>query len=360
MTGQKIIPPGSTIAVLGDGQLGKMLVHAGQRLGFEMLVIGTSVAAPAMQCTSRSVVVSEYTLEEVLPAVRGAHVVTTEWENISEMLMTGLAAAGLLVRPSGKVMGMAQSRNDEKSFAKSIGAMPVPWSFLPSKETYESRSIVGLFPGVLKTDRNGYDGRGQYVVADQTELNEKLKLLSVPCVLERRLPVDYECSILVARTAGGAGSLSDVVRNEHRDGILVRTEWSRRLVPKSIVSRAEEVARNVAMHLDLAGIVVIEFIVSGGNLYFNEMAPRPHNSFHGSIEAAHCSQFEQHVRAICNLPLGEVRFHTPFIMENLLRGEGDEWLRHLDDPSTRVHNYGKQPVVGKVRKMGHVTRLSFR
>lgn len=355
MTDQRMIPPGSTIAVLGDGQLGKMLVQAGQRLGFEMLVVGTSGSAPAMHCTSRGVVVPKYTFTEVLKVVPGVSVITTEWENIPESLMTGLASAGHLVRPSAAILGIAQSRDSEKKFAKRIGAQPVPSLYIPDAKSGEKADTRGLFPGVLKANTNGYDGKHQFPIDDQSDLEAVLKRAGVPCVLERRMLLDFECSILVARAASGEVSLSDVVVNDHHNGILAQTSWKPGLVQDNIVSQAEEVARSAAQALNLVGILVIEFFVSDGKLFFNEMAPRPHNSFHASIEAARTSQFEQHIRAICGLPLGEVRFHTPFRMINLIGNEWIQWPRHIR--SGNVHLYGKSET-NPGRKMGHVTFLA--
>lgn len=362
MTGRRtVIPPGSTIGILGGGQLGKMTAMAAARLGYHTVVWAPPGDIPAMEVATYRIANAYEDLTALEEFARTADVCTTEFENVPVKTLAALELLERRVRPSSTILDVAQRRSEEKRFADRLGVNPVTWAYISGLDTLLSPvAYKDLLPGILKTDRLGYDGKGQYDIETYDQLLSALKKENAPCVLEKRMSLDYECSILVARNAAGHVSVSDVVKNEHRNGILWKTNWSPGLIPRDMFTRAEKVAVEIAVRLDLVGILAIEFFVSGGRLYLNEMAPRPHNSFHGSIEAAHCSQFEQHVRAICNLPLGEVRFHTPFIMENLLRGEGDEWLRHLDDPSTRVHNYGKQPVVGKVRKMGHVTRLSFR
>ncbi len=357
MNESSIIPPGSTIAIIGDGQLGKMTAQAAQRLGYHVAVWGTSPHAPAMQCVSRRII-APYTSREAEEELRGVPVVTTEWENVPAELMDRLRRAGHVVRPSSRVLEIAQSRNKEKLFALRIRAVPTPWAYiehinvLGKAETYEH-----LLPGILKTNREGYDGKGQRRVVDYFELARAVEEIAVPCILEKQLTVDFECSVLVARNAQGEVRVSDVVRNDHEAGILVRSRWSPCMELERVRKRIKTIAERAAATLELEGILVLEFIVSGDTIYFNEMAPRPHNSFHASIEAADCSQFEQHVRAICNLPLGCVRFHTPFTMHNMLRSEGDEWEKHLQRVGARVHLYGKQPTSGGVRKMGHVTIL---
>lgn len=353
---QDIIKPGSTIGILGGGQLGKMSAAAAHALGYKTVVWGQSEDEPALQaCTYR--IVAPFTDASALAEFcNKAQVATTEWENIPVPLLQEMEGRGLLVRPSSKVLAIAQSRRAEKGFARSIGAEPVPHLYIPGPEALQdAEDYSDLFPGILKTDRLGYDGRGQMAISDQSSLIEAVERFAVPCVLEKRMLLDSEYSALVARSACGEMSVSDCVRNVHKDGILSQTSWCQGMLPEVARRDVAGFLHQAAESVALEGILVIEFFVSEGRLYFNELAPRPHNSFHGSIEAARTSQFEQHVRAICNLPLGSVTFRDPFVMRNLIGNTGD-LQAHLAQAHVSVHLYGKgESRPG--RKMGHVTTI---
>jgi 5-(carboxyamino)imidazole ribonucleotide synthase len=271
-------------------------------------------------------------------------------------LLRKMEEKGVLVRPSSRVLEVAQSRRAEKEFARFIGAEPVPHRCIGGVEALQDADDYSeLFPGILKTDRLGYDGRGQAAISDHSALVEAMERFAAPCVLEKRMPLDFEASILVARTSPHHIRVSSIVKNVHQGGILVETRWDRSMDRCQIAELGfAKIAADAAEALDLHGILAIEFFVSGGKLFFNEMAPRPHNSFHGSIEAARTSQFEQHIRAICGLPLGDVVFRTPFRMVNLLGDDWRQWEEYID--GDKVHLYGKsEPRPG--RKMGHVTLL---
>jgi 5-(carboxyamino)imidazole ribonucleotide synthase len=256
---------------------------------------------------------------------------------------------------------VAQSRIREKALARDLNIPTTKTVWVSATANINTDGDWSIYlPGILKTDGQGYDGKGQYSVETVEELMAAHQAARVDCVLEKRVDLAYELSVLVARTADGRISISDVVENVHVDGILDRTNWPvpDRGFTRSIRFTMQKYAQQVADHLGLEGLLCLEFFVDKqGQLFFNEMAPRPHNSFHGSIEAARTSQFEQHIRAICGLPLGNVCFHSPFEMKNLIGGNwADNWSPALLNPQARLHLYGKKES-RPGRKMGHVTRL---
>ena len=361
MTHQQIIP-GGTICILGAGQLGKMSLQAAHRLGYHTMIWAPEGDIPAMEMATHRLVCpydNKTTIDEVL---RNADVITTEWENIPLSLIKELERRGGVVRPGSKVLEVAQSRWAEKKMARSLGVNTTPTLFWPADTSDPNQDWISCLPGILKTDGLGYDGKGQYAVETVPELVNAHQKAGVDCVLEKRVELLCELSVLVARSSDGSISVSEVVENTHKKGILDITVYSTKtgdmMLMRERRAQVQEIAFTVADELELEGVLCLEFFVDTDyNLLFNEMAPRPHNSFHGSIEAAYTSQFEQHIRAICGLPLGNVEFHTPFEMQNLIGGtwEGD-WAPALNDPSSRLHLYGKQES-RPGRKMGHVTRL---
>ncbi len=363
MTTNQILP-GSTICILGAGQLGKMSLVAAHQLGFHTIVwapdSSPGVMDPAMEMAThrlRQPFDCRKTLEEVCAR---AHVITTEWENVPLFLIEALEYRGIVVRPGSKVLAVAQSRQREKLMAEELGIPVTEHVFLPKERELSpgTEDWSRFFPGILKTNGGGYDGKGQWTVTTFEELQSAWAKAKADCLLEKRVDLAAEMSVLVAGTAGGEVKVSDIVENTHKGGILDTSVWPLQLGIEDDIGR---MARAVASHLELEGILVLEFFQDQeGSIYFNEMAPRPHNSFHGTIEAAFTSQFEQHVRAICNLPLGRVKFHTPFTMLNLIGGEWDaDWKHYLTDHDARLHLYGKAES-RPGRKMGHVTVLSPR
>ena len=216
--------------------------------------------------------------------------------------------------------------------------------------------MSGIMPGILKTDRLGYDGKGQHHVNTVAELQVAFNECNCDCVLEKRANLLYEISVVVARNQTGV-RVSPAVTNEHENGILVRSLWRKDGINHEMENRAQECAVKMAESLDMYGVLAVEFFVTSEGLLFNEMAPRPHNSFHASIEAAYTSQFEQHIRAVCGLPFGNSSFHTSFEMKNLLGNiPEDDLEKYLKDPYARLHLYGKNEE-RPGRKLGHVTRL---
>ena len=308
---QTPILPGATICILGDGQLGKMSLQTAHQLGYHTIVwypsdpVGNN--GPAMEMATHRLRAPFDCLTTIDEVVRNADVITTEWENVSLSLIRELERRGAVVRPSSRVLEVAQSRIREKALARDL--------FIPTTKTVwigkgtdinNDGGWLDYLPGILKTDGQGYDGKGQYPVNTVEELVAAHQKAAVDCVLEKRVDLAFELSVLVARNASGEIQVSDVVENTHINGILDRTVWpvKDRGFTRSKLQEACDHAMKVAEHLGLEGVLCLEFFVDKeGNLLFNEMAPRPHNSFHGSIEAAEASQFEQHIRAICDLPL---------------------------------------------------------
>lgn len=352
--------PNKTVGILGGGQLGKMLLVAARQLGYHVTVWDPDPAAPAVEMATHRIVAPFTDSAAYKKFHELADVVTTEWENIPKSLLEQLENDGSLVCPSSHVLATAQSRHAEKSLARALGLNPVPWEIIHGLAGLQSSdSYQNLFPGVLKTNWGGYDGKGQAAISDYRELSEAMLGQSkITCVLEQRIDFDYEASAIVARNAHGEMHVSPAVINAHAGGILAHTMWTESPCSVKPLDRIPDMMRALATRLELIGILAVEFMVRGDKIWFNEMAPRPHNSFHGSIEAAYCSQFEQHIRAICGLPLGRLKFHSEFDMYNLI-GDGwiQQWSKYMERPGARVHFYGKAES-RPGRKMGHVTILN--
>jgi 5-(carboxyamino)imidazole ribonucleotide synthase len=267
--------------------------------------------------------------------------VTVEFELIPASVVASLAKA-CRVAPGAEAIAIAQDRLREKRFLRAIGLPVVPFVEVLAARDLES---AGCYPGILKSARNGYDGRGQCAVASSDAAREAWRAFGeVPCVLERRMPLDREVSVIVARGADGAIRTFPLAENRHRDGILELSVAPAR-VPAALSERAAASAASIAEHLGYVGVLGVEFFVSKGELIVNEFAPRPHNSGHYTIEACATSQFEQQVRSLCGLPLGETTLRRPAAMANIL---GDAWRRG-------------EPDFGWLRSTaGHVTFLGER
>jgi len=354
--------PGATLGVLGGGQLGRMFVHAAQTLGFDTLVLDPDPHSPA-GVAAHVQLCAPYDDERALAEMAGrCDAVTTEFENVPAPSLASLAQ-DIPVAPSAAAVAICQDRAAEKAHFERAGVPCAPHAVI---ETAEQLAAVAddLLPGILKTARLGYDGKGQVVVADRAALAAAwAELRNVPCVLEKRLPLQYELSIIVARGMDGAIVNLPVQQNLHRSGILALTTVPAPDVTQSQSDQAIARATAIAESMDYVGVLCVEFFVlQDGALVANEMAPRPHNSGHYSIDACDLSQFELQVRTLAGLPLAPARLHSPCEMVNLL---GDLWWRDgafaeppwaavLALPGMHLHLYGKaEPRPG--RKMGHLT-----
>lgn len=373
MPENKIIAPGATIGILGDGQLGKMIAMAAAKLGYKVAVLGPGgrespaghVAYWAKAWGASPASIDEELLAEFLDLVS---VVLIEWENVPISLVERIEARKVPVRPSSKVLAVAQDRFLEKECAEELG-IPAPF-FLNVETDSDVATCTGKLKGrdypfgaILKTRRNGYDGKGQIRLLPGTSVADAWgQLNTVPCILEEVIDFACEVSVIVARTPDPASEMVAYgpFQNEHENGILRATTYPmnhpdiRKMLPE-IRSDAREAALQLADHLDVHGLLAVEFFVTKeGRLIFNEMAPRPHNSGHLTIECCDTSQFEQYVRAACGLPLGSACFHSSGCMVNILGDEVEEWLDILHRGRAALHMYGKDTATDG-RKMGHVT-----
>jgi 5-(carboxyamino)imidazole ribonucleotide synthase len=359
-----------TLGVMGGGQLGRMFVHAAQQMGFFTAVLDPDANSPAGR-VSHHHIQTAYTDPQGLARLAAVSVaITTEFENVPAPALAQLAASRL-VAPAASAVAIAQDRAAEKAHFVKCGVPCAPYAVIDTPEQLDAVTD-NLLPGILKTTRMGYDGKGQVRVRTRAELAVAwADLKSVPCVLEKMLPLQLECSVIVARGADGTCVNLPVQRNLHRDGILAVTEVYEENLPAALASRAVAAAKSIADGLQYVGVLCVEFFVLDesnpaaaglGGLVVNEMAPRPHNSGHYSMDACDVSQFDLQVRTLAGLPLTQPRQHSPSIMLNLLGdiwpGQGAEagapdWAKVLALPGTHLHLYGKSKA-SKGRKMGHL------
>ncbi len=357
----RVIAPGAWLGLLGGGQLGRMFTMAAQSMGYKVMVLDPGADSPAGTVADRHLR-AEYTDADALAEMaKRCAAATTEFENVPAESLQRLSE-GCIVSPAAHSVAIAQDRIREKLFLAERGFGVAPFAVIRSEADLAAAEIDGLFPGVLKVSRFGYDGKGQVRVASRGELEAAFRSLqSEPCVLEKFLALDKEVSVVVCRGFDDEVTTFPVSENQHAHGILDLSIVPAR-VSAEIAASARSRAVRLAQELDYRGVLCVEyFVVDDGSLLVNEIAPRPHNSGHYSIDACVTSQFEQQVRVMCSLPLGDTSQHCPAVMLNLL---GDLWAqqtppwdRVLQHRSAKLHLYGKSaPRPG--RKMGHVTVLS--
>jgi len=357
-----LLPGAVTLGVLGGGQLGRMFVHAAQALGYRCVVLDPDAISPAGAVAEVHIQAGYLDPVGLAQLARDCDAITTEFENVPAVALETLAGMRT-VAPAAAAVAVCQDRAVEKAHFQASGVQPAPHAVITS-EAELAAVEAALLPGILKTSRMGYDGKGQVRVASAAELRAAWDdLKRVPCVLEQRLPLKVELSVLVARGADGGLVHFPVQQNLHRGGILAVTEVPAPDVPAEVAQRAIGAARQVAEALDYVGVLCVEFFwLEDGRLVVNEMAPRPHNSGHWTMDGADVSQFELQVRALVGLPLPEPRQHSAAVMLNLL---GDLWFtdeggptppawdRVLALPGTHLHLYGKADA-RHGRKMGHL------
>ena len=358
-----VILPGATLGVLGGGQLGRMFAHAAQAMGYFTAVLDPDADSPAGRVSHHHVRAAYDDPEGLAELARLCDAVTTEFENVPAAAMERLARQ-VPVSPASGAVAIAQDRAAEKAHFVRCGVPVAPHAVIETAGQLATIDAL-LLPGILKTARLGYDGKGQVRVATRAELADAWQQLArVPCVLEKMLPLREECSVIVARGRDGALVHLPVQRNLHRDGILAVTEVFEGNVPQSLASQALIAAKSIANGLHYVGVLCVEFFVlQDDSLVVNEMAPRPHNSGHWSVNGADVSQFELQVRCMAGLPLTQPRQHSPATMLNLL---GDLWFAHggaaartppwaqvLQLPGCHLHLYGKKDAKPG-RKMGHL------
>jgi 5-(carboxyamino)imidazole ribonucleotide synthase len=353
------LAPGATIGILGGGQLGRMLAVAAAQLGYRCHVYAPDETLPPAAEVAASFTRGVYEDEAALARFGASvDVATYEFENIASGPLAALTRETALYPPR-RSLEIAQDRLAEKEFVASLGGRPAPFAAVDGRAGLDAALERIGTPAILKTRRFGYDGKGQARIMAPTEADAAWEALrGAPAVLERFVRFSAEFSILLCRTADGETAVWDAPRNVHDHGILERC-----LVPagddlRGHVEDAEALTRRIADALGHVGMLAIEFFAAEDGAVFNEMAPRVHNSGHWTIEGALTSQFENHIRAICGLPLGSTALAAPEVrMENLIGDDAARWADILADPAAHLHLYGKgEPRPG--RKMGHVTRLT--
>ncbi len=360
-----MIAPGAWLGLLGGGQLGRMFCMAAQSMGYRVAVLDPSETGPAGSVADRHIRAHYADRQGLAALAELVAAATTEFENVPASSLEYLGRHAR-VTPSAHSVAIAQDRIREKQFLAGSGFAVAPFAVLATDA--DARSVDrSLVPGIVKSARFGYDGKGQIRVESAADVPSALVAMgAAPCVLERLVSLRCELSVIVARNDGGEALTWPVAENRHRDGILDMSIVPARITP-ALASEAREIALAVAAALDYRGILCVElFVAADGRLLINEIAPRPHNSGHYTIDACVTSQFEQQVRVLADLPLGDPRAHSPAVMINLLgdiwfdaapgvgqRREPD-WRAVLERPEAKLHLYGKdEPRRG--RKMGHVS-----
>ena len=348
-----ILPP-ATLGMLGGGQLGRYFVMSAHRLGYQVIVLDPDPASIAGAAADAQIVAAYDDAEALRDLASRCDAVTCEFENVPAASLA-LLEQHLPVRPAASAVRVCQDRREEKAFLTRAGVPVAPnLTLLPGEPLPALPS--DLFPAILKTAREGYDGKGQWTIHQADELPTALAASGVPCVLEKRLPLEGEFALTLARSPSGAISALPLVQNWHSGGILDQTR-SPANVP-ALEAEAQRIAEHIIAALDYVGVLTVEFFLVGGALLVNEMAPRPHNSGHPSIDNAGCSQFELQVRALCDLPLPAKAEVCPAILLNLLgdlwQGGTPDWAGALALPGVHLHLYGKGDA-RPGRKMGHVT-----
>ena len=351
------VPPGAAIGILGGGQLGRMLALAAARLGYRAHVFCPEPGAPAAQVAAAATC-ADYGDEAALDRFAGAvDAVTLEFENVPVAALERLARR-VPVRPGARALAAAQDRLAEKETMAALEIPTAPWMRIdgPADLAIAQKTRLGG-DCLLKTRRLGYDGKGQarFTKTDDPEAAWRA-VGAAPSILEARVDFAREISVVLARGPDGRTAAWDAAENRHEDGIL-RTSLAPARIDSGTAREARAIAERIAEYLDVAGLLAVEmFVARDGGLLVNEIAPRPHNSGHWTLDAAVTSQFEQAVRAVCGLPLGSARRLARAEMRNLLGAEAGEWRERLADPDAKLHLYGKAEA-RPGRKMGHVTRL---
>jgi 5-(carboxyamino)imidazole ribonucleotide synthase len=356
-----MIVPGSTLGLLGGGQLGRMFTTRARTMGYEVVVLDPDLLSPAGRIASRHLRAPYDDADALSELARSTEAVTTEFENVPAAALAFLAAR-VRVRPSPRAVAIAQDRILEKSFLRDAGIATAPFAPVTGVDDLETAWEAIGAPALLKTSRLGYDGKGQAVVDSREEARRAFALLGdVPCVLERRLHLEAEVSVVLARSESGELAPFTPGENVHERGILKTTTVPARISP-ALSLDAIALAGDLATRLGYVGVLGVElFVAEGGRLFVNELAPRPHNSGHYTLDACAVDQFEQQVRTLVGLPLGAPRLLSPCCMINLLgdiwrEGEPD-WAAALSLPGVRLHLYGKAEA-RPGRKMGHLNCLA--
>lgn len=350
--------PGATIGIIGGGQLGRMMAIEARQLGYRIAVLDPTKDCPCGQLADSEITASYDDLDAIKELAEISDVITYEFENIDYKALHWLEEHAYLPQKSALLL-LTQDRETEKAAIKRAGCDVAPYKIVHNEEELTSATSELGYPSVLKTCRGGYDGKGQVVLrTEQALMDAKKLLLHGTCILEKWVPFEKEISVIVTRSVNGDTKTFPVAENIHKDNILYQS-----IVPARVSEETLEEAKQLAIKLsnsfELVGTLAVEmFLTDNGEIYINELAPRPHNSGHYTIDLCETNQFEQHVRAICNLPLGNTTLRQSGMMVNLL---GEDLAIVTDHISllerAKLHLYGKKEPISK-RKMGHITIMS--
>lgn len=351
------LPPGSTIGILGGGQLGKMLAIAAAQMGYRCHIYAPEPVSIAAEVSAAFTCAAYDDLDALAAFAAACDVVTYEFENVPVAPLREIEKL-VPVRPGIRALEIAQDRVEEKLFAIGLGGRTAPFEIVGDRqEASPALEKVG-FPAILKTIRMGYDGKGQMRVRDASGISEAWHQLGrQPAIVEAVVNFDAEFSVILVRNSAGDIRYWDSPRNRHDGGILSQSSLPAGPLIESQIGPARALAAAAAEKLDYVGVMTMEFFATAEGPLFNEMAPRVHNSGHWTIEGAATSQFENHMRAVCDLPLGATSLTAERVeMANLVGKDAERWLALFSDDDANVHLYGKGAAVPG-RKMGHVTRL---
>ncbi|WP_374573518.1 5-(carboxyamino)imidazole ribonucleotide synthase [Phenylobacterium sp.] len=351
------LPPGSVIGILGGGQLGRMLALAAARLGFDVAILEPEPDSPAARVAAHSIVAAYDDPAALARLAELADVITYEFENVPAQAVAMLTELGAATAPNARALAVAQDRVEEKSFLNKAGVPTVAFAEAhDAASAAEAMALVGA-PALMKTRRDGYDGKGQKWVEHAAGAAAALKDLGgAPAIVEA--PADFlrELSVIAARGRDGEIAVYPPGENHHENGVLRRTAAPAKITKKA-AEQIERIAHQILNSLDYVGVIGVElFEIKGGKLLVNEIAPRVHNTGHWTQDGCEVDQFEQHIRAVAGWPLGPTEPHAFVEMTNLLGEEAADWPRLAAEPESRLHLYGKREIKPG-RKMGHVNRL---
>jgi 5-(carboxyamino)imidazole ribonucleotide synthase len=351
------LEPGSAIGIIGGGQLGRMLAEAASRLGFDIVVLEPEPDCPAGRLATHTIVAAYDDPLALRTLAATSSVVTYEFENVPAAAVAGLTEQGVEVIPGARALAVAQDRIEEKSFLNAHGVATVAFAAASSPQEAAAAFAQMGAPALMKTRREGYDGKGQRWVEHAAEAGAAFEALGgVPVILEAACDFVRELSIIAVRGRDGATAIYPLGENHHEGGILRRTIAPAR-ASQALADQAERIAAKVLSGLDYVGVIGIElFEMADGRLLVNEFAPRVHNTGHWTQDGCECDQFEQHIRAVAGWPLGPTQAIAQVEMLNLLGDEADAWARYAAEPETRIHLYGKREAKPG-RKMGHINRV---
>ena len=349
-----MIPPGSTIGILGGGQLGRMLAAAAAQLGYRCHVYSPEPGSVAGEVCANQTTAAWDDSAAMAEFAADCAVITYEFENVPVAPLAALGNAALF--PPLRALGVAQDRLTEKQFVADLGGRTAPFMAVDTEQDMQAALVRIGSPGILKTRREGYDGKGQFRINDDHDA-EGIPLGQQPMLYEGLVQFAHEFSVILCRGQDGQALFWDSAENDHKHGVLDESRVPAPAEVQAQVAEARALAAKVAAALSYVGVAAFEFFATEAGPVFNEMAPRVHNSGHWTIEGALTSQFENHIRAVCGLPLGDTRLAAKgVVMHNLIGDDAQDWSGLLADPANHVHLYGKGEA-RPGRKMGHVTRL---